>query len=184
MQYASQQMGLGTSTTKHQCIGCEVCGASLVAESLRSHLETQHNIFWLFVLNRDIVVACPPEVYRATELPATGMYFCPVPQCSGQSGTRFNLPHHFHMQHPQYLVCIPIEGSQPLPQCKHCDCRHRLRASMEATTAQSCVRGMGEETATCGCRSFPGGPLTFVYGVRGRTGEGGHFQVLRAAHHL
>jgi hypothetical protein len=37
---------------------------------------------------------------------------------------------------------------------------------------------MGEKTATCGCRAFPGGPQTFVYGVGGRTGEGGGFQVL------
>ncbi len=55
--YASQQLGLGTSTTKHRCIDCKVCGASLAAESLQSHLETQHDIFWSFVLNQDIVVA-------------------------------------------------------------------------------------------------------------------------------
>ena len=42
---------------KRQHVDCKVCGASLAAESLRSHLETQHNIFRSFVLNRDIVVA-------------------------------------------------------------------------------------------------------------------------------
>jgi hypothetical protein len=107
-EYASQQTGLGTSTTKCQRIDCKVCGASLAAESLQSHLETQHDIFRSFVLNRDIVVARPPEVYRATKSPATGLYFCPVAQCGGQSGTRFNLRRHFLMQHPQDLVCIPI----------------------------------------------------------------------------
>jgi hypothetical protein len=56
---------------------------ALLAESLRSHLETQHDIFWTFVLNRDIVVARTPEVYRATESPATSLYFCPVAQCGG-----------------------------------------------------------------------------------------------------
>jgi hypothetical protein len=118
--YASQQMGLGTSTTKRQHVDCKVCGASLAAESLQSHLETQHNIFWLFVLNRDIVIARPPEVYRATKSPTTGLYFCPVAQCGGQLGTRFSLRHHFLMQHPQDTVCIPIEGSQPLPKCERC----------------------------------------------------------------
>jgi hypothetical protein len=98
--YASQQTGLGTSTTKRQRIDCEVCGTSLVAESLQSHLETQHNIFRLFVLNQDIVLARPPEVYRATKSPATGLYFCLVAQCGGQSGTRFSLRHHFLMRHP------------------------------------------------------------------------------------
>jgi hypothetical protein len=37
-----------------------------------------------------------------------------------QLGTRFNLRCHFLMRHPQDLVCIPIEGSQPLLQCKRC----------------------------------------------------------------
>jgi hypothetical protein len=119
-EYASQQTGLGTSTTKRWRVDCEVCDASLVAESLRSHLETQHDIFRSFVLNRNIVVARAPEVYRATESPATGLYFCPVAQCGGQSGTRFNLRRHFLMQHPQDLVCIQIEGSQPLPKCERC----------------------------------------------------------------
>jgi hypothetical protein len=119
-EYASQQTGLGTAATKRRRVACEVCGASLAAESLRSHLETQHDIFRSFALNRDIVVARTPEVYRATESPATSLYFCPVAQCGGQSGTRFNLRRHFLMRHPQDLVCIPIEGSQPLPQCKRC----------------------------------------------------------------
>ena len=106
--------------TKRRRVDCEVCGASLAAATLRSHLETQHNIFWSFVLNRDIVVARLPGVYRATESPTTGLYFCLVAQCGGQSGTRFNLRRHFLMRHPQDLVCIPIEGSQPLPKYKCC----------------------------------------------------------------
>ncbi len=97
-----------------------MCGASLAAESLQSHLETQHDIFWSFVLNRDIVVARPPEVYHANKSPATGLYFCPMAQCGGRSGTRFNLRRHFLMRHPRDLVCFPIEGSQPLPKCKRC----------------------------------------------------------------
>ncbi len=65
-EYASQQMGLGTSTTKCRHVDCKVCGASLAAASLQSHLETHHDICWLFVLNRDFVDAGPPEVYHAT----------------------------------------------------------------------------------------------------------------------
>jgi hypothetical protein len=40
---------------KHRRVECKVCGTSLAAESLKSHLETQHNIYRLFVLNQDIV---------------------------------------------------------------------------------------------------------------------------------
>jgi hypothetical protein len=84
-------------------------------------METQQDIFRSFVLNRDIVVAQTPVVYRATKLPATGLYFCPVAQCGGRLVTRFNLRCHFLMQHPQDLVCIPAEGSHPLPKCKRCE---------------------------------------------------------------
>ena len=100
-EYASQQTGLGPSRAKRQHIDCKVYGASLAAEPIRSHLETQHDIFWLFVFNRDIVIAGPPVVYRATESPNTGIYFCPVAQCGGQLGTRVNLCLNFLMQHSQ-----------------------------------------------------------------------------------
>jgi hypothetical protein len=36
-EYASQQAG-NTTTTKHCRVDCDVCGTSLAAESLRSHL--------------------------------------------------------------------------------------------------------------------------------------------------
>ena len=63
----------------------------------RSMVETQHDIFRWCVLNRDIIVARPPEVYRVTKLPTIGLYFCLVAQCGGQSGTRFNLHRQFLM---------------------------------------------------------------------------------------
>jgi hypothetical protein len=118
-EYAAQQTG-NTTAAKRWRVDCEVCGISLAAESLRSHLETQHNIFRSFVLNRNLAPEQAAVVYRATELPATGIYLCPVPQCGGHSGTRFNLRQYFLMQHPQDLVCIPIKGSLPLPKCARC----------------------------------------------------------------
>jgi hypothetical protein len=53
-EYAAQQTGTA-ATTKRWRIDCEVCGVSLAAESLKSHLETQHDIHRLFILNQDIV---------------------------------------------------------------------------------------------------------------------------------
>jgi hypothetical protein len=118
-EYAAQQTG-DAAATKRWRVECEVCGISLAAVSLQSHLETQHNICRSFVLNRDLVLERAAVVYRATELPATGIYSCLVPQCGGHSGTRFNLRQHFLMQHPQDLVCISIKGSLPLSQCARC----------------------------------------------------------------
>jgi hypothetical protein len=106
-EYAAQQTG-NTTAAKHRRVDCKVCGVSLAAESLRNHLETQHDIFWSFVLNRDLAPERAAVVYRATDSPATGIYFCLVPQCGGHSGTRFNLRQNFLMQHPQDLVCILI----------------------------------------------------------------------------
>jgi hypothetical protein len=89
-EYASQWAG-NTTTTKGCWVDCDVCGASLAAESLQSHLETQHDIFWSFVLNQDIAIARPVEVYRAIKVPDTSIYCCPVPLCPGRLSTRFNL---------------------------------------------------------------------------------------------
>ncbi len=72
------------------------------------------------MLNQYIVPEQAAVVYCATELPATGIYLCPVPQYGGHSGTRFNLCRHFLMRHLQDLVCIPIKGSLPLPKCACC----------------------------------------------------------------
>ena len=118
-EYTSIQAG-NTTTAKHHCIDCDVCGVSLAPESFRSHLETQHDIFWSFVLNRDIVIARPAAFYPAIEVPDTSINCCLMPLCPGQLSTRFNLRRHFLMQHPQDLVCIPAEGSRPLPRCDQC----------------------------------------------------------------
>ncbi len=109
-EYASQQVG-NTTTTKRRRVDCDVCGNSLAAESLQSHLETQKDIFWSFILNQDIAIACPAEVYRAIKVPDTGIYCCPVPLCPGRLSTRFNLRRPFFMRHPQDLVCIPAKAS-------------------------------------------------------------------------
>jgi hypothetical protein len=95
-EYAAKQ-ARNTTAAKRRQVDCEVCGVSLMAESLRNHLETQYNIFRSFVLNQDLAPEQAAVVYHATELPATGIYLCPVPQCGGHSGTRFNLRRHFLM---------------------------------------------------------------------------------------
>jgi hypothetical protein len=155
VEYTSQQAG-NTTTTKRCWVDCDVCGASLATESLRSHLETQHDIFRSFVLNQDIVIARPAEFYRAIEAPDTGIYCCPVPLCPGQSSTRFNLHRNFLMQHPQDLVCIPAEVSQPLPQCNQCG----LQTLVEDLNRGHHCKGLCQRgwERTCGCRAFPASP--------------------------
>jgi hypothetical protein len=125
-KYASQQVGI-TTPLKDCWVDCDLCGASLAAESLQSHLETQHDILQLFVLNQDIVDARPAEVYHAIKLPTTSNYCCPVLQCAGTLSTRFKLCPHFLMQHPQDLVCIWLRAPNPCQSVINVDRRCRWR---------------------------------------------------------
>jgi hypothetical protein len=49
--YHTQQYGQVNPTAKHHQVECNICGMSLAAESLHSHLETKHDMYWSFVLN-------------------------------------------------------------------------------------------------------------------------------------
>jgi hypothetical protein len=136
--YHAQQLGPVNPTAKHHRVECDLCGASLAAGSLRSHLETQHNTYRLFILNQELTVECEPWVYRANA-DATGTYFCPVPACVGVACSKAVLRSHFLQRHPQDLVCCPMEGSLPLPQCDRC----RLQITYAA------MNGRHYETALC-----------------------------------
>ena len=85
--YHAQQYGPADPTVKSQRMECNIRGASLVVGSLTSHLETQHDTYWSFVLNQDLAVEHVAVVYRATA-DATGTYFCPVLACVGVAGSK------------------------------------------------------------------------------------------------
>ncbi len=92
--YHAQQLGPVDPTAKRHRVECNLCSASLAAGSLRSHLETQHNTYRLFVLNQELTVEREPRVYRANA-DATGTYFCPVPACVGVACSEAVLRSHF-----------------------------------------------------------------------------------------
>ena len=92
--YHAQRYGPANPTAKRHWVECNICGASLAAGSLTSHLETQHNTFRSFVLNPDVAIERVAVVYRATA-DATGTYFCPVPACVGVAGSKAALRSHF-----------------------------------------------------------------------------------------
>ena len=70
-------------------VGCNVCGEDLAAPLLRSHLETQHGIYRLFVLSQDLVdEEYPPVTYHPTSSISTGKFACPVPGCMGTAGMK------------------------------------------------------------------------------------------------
>jgi hypothetical protein len=93
-EYHAQQYGPVNPTAKHHRVECNICGASLVAGSLQSHLETQHNTYRSFVLNQELILEHEAVVYRANA-DATGTYFCPVPACVGVACSKAVLRSHF-----------------------------------------------------------------------------------------
>jgi hypothetical protein len=120
--YHTQQYGPVNPTAKRHRVECDICGMSLMAGSLRSHLETQHDTYRSFVLNQDLIVEHDAVIYHASA-DATGTYVCPVPACVGITCTEAVLQSHFLQHHPQDLVCCPVEGSLPLPKCTDVGCR-------------------------------------------------------------
>jgi hypothetical protein len=58
-----QQQGPVNPTVKRHQVECDVCGASLAAGSLQGHLETQHDTYWLFVLNQELTIECEPWIH-------------------------------------------------------------------------------------------------------------------------
>ncbi len=128
-EYTLNKSGLETAADgKRRRVDCQICGVSLVAGSLRGHLEMQHDVYWSIVLNRDLVEERPAVVYRAIALSTTGHYFCPVANCVGEESTRWNLHRHFLERHPLDLVCCPSKGFAPLPRCT----RHGMQTSSGA----------------------------------------------------
>ena len=92
--YHAQQYGPADPTVRRHRVECNICGASLAVGSLTSHLETQHDMYWSFVLNQDLAVERVAVVYQAT-VDATGTYFCPAPACVGVAGSKAALRLHF-----------------------------------------------------------------------------------------
>jgi hypothetical protein len=165
--YAAQQAE-NTTTSKHCQVDCDICGTILTAESLQSHLETQHDIFWSFVLTREIVAAHKPKVY------AIGIYSCLVPLCAGQSSTSFNQCQHFLMGHPQDLVCIPAKGSQSV-QSMQIENASGVSTSMGVTITQSCARENERESASMRLLCIPSKALNIRLRVTERSWRGWKF---------
>ncbi len=118
--YYDSRLGLLSSTDqKHLRVKCNICGERLQASSLQSHLEMQHDIYRLFVLNRKLT-EMTPTTFRTQLHTASGEYNCPLPDCVGTANTGYNLPRHFGMRHPTHTVIIPKEGSLPLLRCHLC----------------------------------------------------------------
>jgi hypothetical protein len=118
--YHDSRLGLLSSTNRKRLrVKCNICGERLQASSLQSHLEMQHDIYHLFVLNWELTEVTP-TTFHAQLHTASGECDCPVPSCVGMANTGYNLRRHFVMCHPTHTVNILKEGLLPLPRCHLC----------------------------------------------------------------
>ena len=86
----------------------------LSAQSLQSHLESQHGVFRSRVLDRDLVSEDRESItYVAEQSLFSGAWDCPVPNCPGSLTRPWNVRRHLDN------VTVPGEGT--LPRCPACD---------------------------------------------------------------
>jgi hypothetical protein len=118
--YHDSRLGLLLSTNRKRLrVKCDICGERLQASSLQSHLETQHDVYRLFVLNQELTEVTPTMF--CTQLhTASSEYVRPVPGCVGTVNTGYNLRCHFVMHHPTHTVINLKESLLPLPRCHLC----------------------------------------------------------------
>ena len=160
--YANSREGLGNRRQwQKDRVECDHCGLELAAGSLRSHLETQHNVFRSLVLNKDLEVKGPSCTYRARAIgPYRDSWDCPYPGCVGTATTKWNLRRHFNDRHPGDKISIPGEGV--LPKCGLCGMqtnfsnapRHEQSEYCQAMTQKRCQHKNAEAAAKAQDESF------------------------------
>jgi hypothetical protein len=156
-EYTAQQTGNAT-TTKRQGIDCKVCGNSLAAESLQSHLETQHNIYRSFVLNRDLVPkrAAVSTVLLNRQPPASTHARChSVAATQAPGSTYANI---FLCNIPRISCASQSRVPYPCQSAHIVDRRPRWRTSAEVIIAQGCARGGGRGNANMRLLCVPNVP--------------------------
>ena len=93
-------------------VSCDQCDADLAAGSLRSHLETQHDIFRSYVLvGQAAAEEEEPGTYVTNSCTTLGRFKCPVPGCAiGKVGRGFRdsyaLRSHLRYRHNRDTVVV------------------------------------------------------------------------------
>ena len=109
-------------------VQCDHCEKSLSASSLRSHLESQHDVYQSRSVLRELMEERAPRTYHA-ERSMDGHWQCPVPGCCGgvaasisEKKQPWQMRKHFIDRHPNELVVCIGEGDSatPYPRCPEC----------------------------------------------------------------
>jgi hypothetical protein len=110
--------GVAAGEESKQAVVCHVCEKTLQARSLRSHLESTHNIYQQVVVADDLLEEHVSTRYKAEHAGRKEPIKCPYPGCPGKLSSTYMLPRHFRDLHPKDSVEVPWKGSYP--RCKRC----------------------------------------------------------------
>ena len=85
--YEGRMRDLFREERRGRKVSCQECGQQMAVGSLRSHLETQHDVYTSFALPAGATPPVAPRRLAATYGVGEGKYRCPVPGCpQGQEG--------------------------------------------------------------------------------------------------
>jgi len=97
---------------------CHVCEKRLQARSLRSHLESSHDIYPQVVVPDHLLEERAGIRYEAERVGRKMAIKCPFPGCPGELSSAYMLRRHFRDLHPKDSVEIWWEGH--FPRCEWC----------------------------------------------------------------
>ena len=121
-------------------VECDICGQGMQAASLQSHLETQHDVFRSFVLNRELEGDQPAATFWAEAAP-------PLAHTTVQYRTAVVWPALLFLwddisssDTPNTWLLSHRRGPPPTHNAPDVACRHRLNLLTEAINSRSDAR--------------------------------------------
>ena len=105
--------GVAAGEEGMRVVVCHACQANLQVRSLRSHLESAHDIYQQVIVPDDLLEDRPSIRYEAERVGCNVPIRCPFPGCPGRLSSAYMLRRHFRDLHPKDSVVIPWEGTFP-----------------------------------------------------------------------
>ena len=141
--YQRLREGIAAGEEGKRAVVCHVCEAGLQARSLRSHLESNHDIYQQVVVADNLLEARPSIRYEAEQVGRKVPIKCPFPGCPGKLSSTYMLRRHFRDLHPKDSVEVWFEGHYP--QCERCmmQCNPRYPRHIHS---QVCQQGVERRT--------------------------------------
>jgi hypothetical protein len=116
--YHRLREGVAAGEESARAVVCQVCEKTLQARSIRSHLESSHDIYQQVVVPNDLLEERAGIRYEAEQVGRKMPIRCPFPGCPGKLSSAYMLRRHFRDLHPTDSVEVPWEGHYP--RCERC----------------------------------------------------------------